>query len=769
MFKAQHTNKKNTLGLFLTLCFLGLFNALSAQIVITEISPTGEIELKNLGTANVNISTYWLCNFPAYDLISDLTFTCGSAIIEPGKVAVVKGQSVTVPLADGEMGLYTNSSFGNAAGLIDYVEWGKSGHRRASLAIANGIWPANTFLPALTAGQSFQATGDANAAADWKTAAPTLCDLVAAPNVLLATNAKLGSILTDSLGKTLYYFTRDAKKDTSFCTGGCAVTWPIFYSAKVSAATGLAAADFGTITRPDGKKQTTYKGWPLYYYISDVAAGDTKGEGVGTNWFVAKPDYAIMFIDNNLKGLDGVTYTSKYVPGTERVRYLVDAYGRTLYFFSRDSLLKNKFTAPDFSNNAAWPVYTEALGRIPSTLKDSLFKSIDVFGRKQLTYNGWPLYYFGRDSLIRGLTRGVSSPVPGRWPVAVPGAAAAPSPANIRLVKDAKLGSILVDSLGRTLYYYTRDAKKDSSYCATAGCLAAWPIFYSGKINLGAGLAPTDFGSFTRPDGKKQTTYKGWPLYYYVSDVAAGDTKGEGVGSIWYVAKPDYTVMLMDNNLKGLDGVSYTSKYVPGTERVKYFVDAYGRTLYFFSRDSLLKNKYTAADFSNNAAWPVFQDSLVKVPTLVSDTLFKTINVFGRKQLTYKGWPLYYFGRDSMIRGNNRGVSVPVAGRWPVATPTVGIAPTTAIQEAFRNKLSLRLSPVPTQDVLQVELSSEINGDASGTLYNLNGQAVKQFNFRLYQGQNLTRLDLSTLSTGLYLLSLKIDGQPAAYEKIIKQ
>jgi len=182
-----------------------------------------------------------------------------------------------------------------------------------------------------------------------------------------------------------------------------------------------------------------------------------------------------------------------------------------------------------------------------------------------------------------------------------------------------------------------------------------------------------------------------------------------------------------------------------------------------------LKNKYTAADFSNNAVWPVFQDSLVKVPTLVSDTLFKTINVFGRKQLTYKGWPLYYFGRDSMIRGNNRGVSVPVAGRWPVATPTVGLAPTTAVQEAFRNKLTLRLSPVPTQDVLQVELNSEISGDASGTLYNLNGQAVKQFNFRLYQGKNLTRLDLSTLSTGLYLLSLKIDGQPAAYEKIIKQ
>jgi hypothetical protein len=41
----------------------------------------------------------------------------------------------------------------------------------------------------------------------------------------------------------------------------------------------LKASDFASITREDGKKQTTYKGMPLYYFARDAASGDTKGDG----------------------------------------------------------------------------------------------------------------------------------------------------------------------------------------------------------------------------------------------------------------------------------------------------------------------------------------------------------------------------------------------------------------------------------------------------------------------------------------------------------
>ena len=48
-------------------------------------------------------------------------------------------------------------------------------------------------------------------------------------------------------------------------------------------------APFGTVTRADGSAQLTYNGRPLYFYIKDTNPGDTKGQGVGGVWYVAKP------------------------------------------------------------------------------------------------------------------------------------------------------------------------------------------------------------------------------------------------------------------------------------------------------------------------------------------------------------------------------------------------------------------------------------------------------------------------------------------------
>ncbi len=106
--------------------------------------------------------------------------------------------------------------------------------------------------------------------------------------VKVAQKEGIGSYLTDIKGMTLYTF----KKDTpgmSACEGPCVGIWPLFYREKVDAKDGLAAGDFGTITRPDGKMQTTYKGMPLYYFSKDVKPGDTNGQGYINLWTVAKP------------------------------------------------------------------------------------------------------------------------------------------------------------------------------------------------------------------------------------------------------------------------------------------------------------------------------------------------------------------------------------------------------------------------------------------------------------------------------------------------
>ena len=246
-----------------------------------------------------------------------------------------------------------------------------------------------------------------------KTSTPTSAPK---PGVMLSSNSTLGNFLVDEKGMTLYFFSKDANGQSA-CTEGCLANWPVFYAANLEIGSGLDQADFAVITRSDGKAQITYKGWPLYYFANDNAAGDVNGEGVKNVWFVAKPDYSVMLAVGQLKGLDGIDYKSDYTPGTELTPYLTDAYGRTLYRFVKDSANTNNFTKSDFSNNAVWPIYEEPLGAVPSTYNKADFGQITVYGKKQMTYKGWPLYYFGQDA-SRGETKGVSVPKPGGiWPV----------------------------------------------------------------------------------------------------------------------------------------------------------------------------------------------------------------------------------------------------------------------------------------------------------------------------------------------------------------
>lgn len=106
--------------------------------------------------------------------------------------------------------------------------------------------------------------------------------------VKVARSDKVGPYLTDGKGMTLYVFKKDSPGQSA-CAGPCVTAWPIFSSEKVEAAEGVSASDFGTITRPDGKKQTTYRGMPLYYFASDKKPGDLNGQGFKDLWTVAAP------------------------------------------------------------------------------------------------------------------------------------------------------------------------------------------------------------------------------------------------------------------------------------------------------------------------------------------------------------------------------------------------------------------------------------------------------------------------------------------------
>lgn len=238
-------------------------------------------------------------------------------------------------------------------------------------------------------------------------------------------------------------------------------------------------------------------------------------------------------------------------------------------------------------------------------------------------------------------------------------------------------GETLADRDGNVLYVFTRDVSGESK--CSGGCIDNWPVFFAEQMNLGNGLNAADFGTISRADGSSQTTFKGWPLYYFAGDNQPGDTNGEGVGEVWYLAKPGYSLMIGSEQLVGKDANNYiidnSGNYVVGDGITSYFTDIEGRTLYIFINDSANTNNFTNADFSNNGAWPIFHLDIGFLPGAMNSQNFGEIMVHGeRPQLTYKGWPIYYFGQDT-ARGETKGVSVPQPGVWPVARKDMAAAP----------------------------------------------------------------------------------------------
>ena len=105
--------------------------------------------------------------------------------------------------------------------------------------------------------------------------------------VATAQNATLGKrILVTTKGRTLYSLSAETR-GRFICTGACVSNWPPLILRGGARAVGVRG--LGAIRRPDGRRQVTYKGKPLYRFYLDAKKGDAKGEGfrdVGT-WHAA--------------------------------------------------------------------------------------------------------------------------------------------------------------------------------------------------------------------------------------------------------------------------------------------------------------------------------------------------------------------------------------------------------------------------------------------------------------------------------------------------
>lgn len=104
---------------------------------------------------------------------------------------------------------------------------------------------------------------------------------------------------------------------------------------------------------------------------------------------------------------------------------------------------------------------------------------------------------------------------------------------------DAAYGAVVAGKDGLSLYVFLND-KGDGTSACTGGCAGSWPpltVASASDVPAGSGISGA-LGTITRADGSIQVTLGGAPLYYFAGDSAAGDTKGQGLADVWYLASP---------------------------------------------------------------------------------------------------------------------------------------------------------------------------------------------------------------------------------------
>ncbi len=222
--------------------------------------------------------------------------------------------------------------------------------------------------------------------------------------------------------------------------------------------------------------------------------------------------------------------------------------------------------------------------------------------------------------------------------------------ATLMVATDPRLGSHIVDGNGRSLYSFAKDVPASGTQAAVsncnAGCLPIWPIFGADTV-VAQGINAADVGRITGTDGSKQATYKGFPLYYYAGDTAVGDTRGEGLNGLWFVAHdPSYSI----------------AKLSKANETATYLTDGAGRALYVFSQDTVGTSTTAPVTACTSAqcmaTWPSFLIDQVTVPSdLVAADFTVYARADGTRQSAYKGRPLdYYAGDAAPGETNGRGI-----------------------------------------------------------------------------------------------------------------
>jgi predicted lipoprotein with Yx(FWY)xxD motif len=214
---------------------------------------------------------------------------------------------------------------------------------------------------------------------------------------------RLGHLLTDAAGRTLYYSSAD-QACLSNCIGPCEIQWPpLLLDQDHLTVTGDLPGQFSIAVRSNGDRQICYNDRPLYLSHTDMSPGDVRGHGQGGKWYAAN-----------------VEPTVQQLTGTDGRPYLAGPMGMTLY-----SIVSDRPGVGECRRGCAenWPPLV--IGHVPAAAA-GLSDELGVATRKapdrrlQVTYEGRPLYYWSRDRSVGDITGDGIGDI---WSVARPGSA----------------------------------------------------------------------------------------------------------------------------------------------------------------------------------------------------------------------------------------------------------------------------------------------------------------------------------------------------------
>ncbi|QLG64229.1 hypothetical protein [Halorarum salinum] len=267
-------------------------------------------------------------------------------------------------------------------------------------------------------------------------------------------------------------------------------------------------------------------------------------------------------------GMDAATVSVSDHP--ELGEILVGPDDMTLYMFDQDTQGESASTCYDGCAES-WPPLTVEEGEEP-TAGEGVTAELTTFEREdgttQVSAGGWPLYYFTPDEEpgdVEGqgandvwwVLRPDGTPVrPGEEMTGTPGGMDA---ATVSVSDHPELGEILVGPDGMTLYNFDQDTQGEPESTCYDGCAESWP-----PLTVEEGEEPTagegvtaELTTFEREDGTTQVAADGWPLYYFTPDEEPGDAEGQGANDVWWVLRPDGSLVRSDGSTATETGSVY--------------------------------------------------------------------------------------------------------------------------------------------------------------------------------------------------------------------